>query len=494
MNSIKKNYIFNTSYQILLLIIPLITTPYIARVLGADLVGKYSYQYTIASYFVTFIMLGLENYGNRAIAENKTSNENLKQVFSSIFFLQFFSGIIMTAIYIIYATFMASNKLLSAIFIINVIGASFNVSWLLYGLEKFKEISVGTAIIKILSTCSIFLLVRTKENFVAYCIIMVISTFITNAYMMIIAVRKVGLIIPKPNQVFSHFVPNAKLFLTVISVTMCKTIDKLMLGIFDPTKVELGYYELSERIVNIPMILVVSIGTVMMPRITYIISQKEEGEEKLTLYSIFFSALIVSSMTFGIMAVSPEFVMLYYGKGYEPCVLLYIILLPASIFMAFANVIRTQILLPRHMDGKVILSGYLALGINVITNTILIPKYGANGAAVATVFAEIVCCIVQSYSVKKIVSLSIYIRVFMSQVCIGLIMMAAIFWITNLQLPLFVGMVIKIMLGFLIYMILLFLYMLIVSRYGNEREQDLIRWLLAKIQPYKRKIKSVFGK
>ena len=149
MSSIKKNFLYNSLYQILVMFIPLITMPYISRVLGAQGVGTYSYAYSIANYFVLFIMLGLNNYGNRTIARVRDNEEKLSKTFWSIYALQLFLGIIINIIYVGYSFFISSNIYISLSMFFYVLSATFDINWLFFGLEKFKLTIIRNTTIKI---------------------------------------------------------------------------------------------------------------------------------------------------------------------------------------------------------------------------------------------------------------------------------------------------------------------------------------------------------
>ena len=310
--SIKRNYIYNSAYQVLLLFVPLITTPYLSRVLGSNGVGTYSYGYSIVNYFMMFIIMGLENYGSRTIAENRDSKERLTYIFSSIYYMQFLMGCIVSAIYLLYVIKISNNQFLSMIFGINILATCLNISWCLSGMELFKIIAIRT----------VFALVKKHEDVPIYCFIMAASNLLSQIIAWPIVLKNVGLIKTHIKDAFRHFRPNLLLFLTVVQVTIYKSTDKLMLGLFDASKMQVGFYELSERIISIPNMLVVSLGTVMLPRASNIVAQKGESNTDYIFVSIMFSMLIASSMCFGIMGIAKEFVPLFYGVGYEVCVYL----------------------------------------------------------------------------------------------------------------------------------------------------------------------------
>ena len=179
-SSTKKNFIYSSLYQVLVLVLPLITTPYVSRVFGAENLGVYSYTNTIAQYFVIFAMLGLNNYGNRAVAMARDDKEELNAVFSEIYTMQLVTGILSLLVYVVYAVFVAQDyKTYSLILTLYVLSAVFDINWLFFGLEKFKLTVTRNSIIKIGSVVAILVLVKTKDDLLIYTSIYAVSMFLS---------------------------------------------------------------------------------------------------------------------------------------------------------------------------------------------------------------------------------------------------------------------------------------------------------------------------
>ncbi len=409
MNSIKKNFMYNSVYQIMIMIIPLITTPYISRTIGPEGVGMYSYSFSIAQYYVLFIMLGLNNYGNRTIAMVKDNNELLSTTFCNIYTMQVALGIIINSVYLIYSFFIAENFNITIIMGIYVLSACFDINWFFFGLEKFKSITVRNIIIKIITTVMIFIFVKEKNDIYVYCFIMVIGIILSQLVLWPYACKIISFKKPTWNGIKIHIKPNLVLFLTVLAVSLFKIMDKIMLGVITNTQ-QVGFYESSERVITIPTALVTSLGTVMLPRMSNMFANNSEKTSTFLYKSILLAMFLSTSMSFGIMSVAKVFVPIFYGSGYEQCINLFLVLLPSCIFFAFGNVIRTQYLLPKKMDRVYVISGFLGAFVNIVINLLLIPQFGALGAAIGTFFAEAVVCIYQSYMVRMFVDLKKYIK------------------------------------------------------------------------------------
>lgn len=462
MSSIKKNFLYNSAYQILVMFIPLLTTPYISRVLGAEGIGVYSYAFSVASYYVLFIMLGLNNYGNRTIAQSRDDDKVLSKQFWSIYALQFFLGIVVNVIYFFYCIILAENKNIALSMWLYVISASFDVNWFFFGMEMFKKTVIRNAVIKIVTTSSIFLLVKGKNDILMYCLIMTVGMFLSQIVLWPYVLKNVKFYRPSIEEIKIHIKPNLFLFLTVIAVSLFKIMDKIMLGIMT-NKEQVGFYESSEKIISIPTALITSLGTVMLPRMSNLVSNKNIQSNEIISKSIAFAMLLSSSMCFGIMGVSKEFVPIFYGKGYETCIYLFLILLPTCLFMAFANVIRTQYLLPHKKDSAYVISAFLGAIVNVVVNVILIPQYGSIGAAIGTICAEVAVCIYQSYTIRKEQPIKVYLKASIPFIMSGILMFLIIFNIYFVRLPLIINLIIKIIIGVVIYFVTLFTQIFIVK-------------------------------
>lgn len=455
---IKKNYFYNLIYQILILIIPLITFPYLSRILGAELIGEYSYKYSIVNYFIIFIMLGLNNYGNRTIAMVRDNLDKLSTTFYEIYLIQFCQGILILIIYLFYCFFITKNNLIFLIMTIFIIASIFDVNWFFYGLEKFKFLVIRNIIIKLLMTISIFKFVKEKKDIYIYCIILALGTLVSNIILYPYILNQLKKKKIKIKNVVKHIKPNLYLFLTVLAVSLFKIMDKIMLGMMT-NNIQVGYYEAAEKIINIPLIMIVSLGNVMLPRISNIINEYEKKTKELIYKSILFSFFLSTSMGFGIMGISKEFVPIFYGEGYKECSYLFLILLPSCFFLAFANVVRTQYILPKKMDDIYVKSAFLGAIVNLIINFFLIPLKGAIGASIGTLFAEIVVCIYQVIRVRKYLPISLYIKKGIPFFISGIVMFSIIYFINFKNIPIIYVLLIKIILGAILYLLLLLMQM-----------------------------------
>lgn len=410
MNStIKKNIIYNFLYQILAILLPLITTPYISRVLGPTKIGEYSYAYAIAYYFVMLAMLGLNNYGNRTIATVRDDKRQLSKEFCEIYIMQLSFGVVAIALYVVYGLFI-SNESMTWILLLYVASAMFDINWFFFGMEEFKITVTGNAIIKLITTVLIFIVVKEQADINKYAMIMVIGILTSQIILWRYIGRYVYFCRVSYKDVLKHIKPNLILFVPIVAISLYKVMDKIMLGAMT-SKAEVGLYESSEKIIQIPMALIQSLGTVMLPKMTNLVA-KHDSKTASSYFSnsIAFVMFLSSSMSFGIMGVARYFVPLYFGDGYQKCIVLFQVLLPSCVFLAVANVIRTQFLIPRKRDRVYIISVFLGAGLNFAVNFVLIPSLKSVGAAIGTLISEAVVCLYQMFVVRKDIAVFYYVR------------------------------------------------------------------------------------
>lgn len=449
--SVKKNIAYNFAYQSLAVVLPLITTPYISRILGPEKVGEYSYSYAIAYYFVMFTLLGLNNYGNRSIASVRDNKELLSREFWGIYILQMSTGCIAIMAYIYFGLFILNTKM-TWILLLYVISAVIDINWFFFGLEEFKITVVRNSVVKILSTIAIFVFVKNVNDVYIYALIMTIGFIVSQLVVWPFIRKYITVCKICKYDVIRHIKPNLILFIPIIAVSLYKVMDKIMLGILANTT-EVGLYEASERILQIPMALVQSMGVVMLPKITNLLANNDEDtSNRYFKQSISFAVFLSSSMCFGIMGVSRYFVPLFYGPGYEKCILLYQILLPSCVFLAFANVIRTQYLIPRKLDRIFITSVIIGAIVNMAINIILIPRYASIGAAIGTLIAEMLVCVYQTIKIRKEVNIVKYSKDSLL-VAIPAMVMYVILIHINLHFSNVINVLLLIVIGFILYLI-----------------------------------------
>lgn len=345
--SITKNYLYNLTYQILILILPLITTPYLSRVLGAEGIGIYSYTYTIVTYFVLFGSLGVALYGQREIAYAQDNKEKRKKVFFELVIFRFITIAIAVMIYYYFFIRTGTYIVYYKILLFELIAAAFDISWFFQGLEDFKKTVTRNVLVRLISVALIFIMVKTQEDLITYMYIYSLADLLGNLSLWIYLPKYFRGIKIKNVNIFRQVPAIILLFIPQITNKLYDILDKTMLGnmIFDKT--ETGYYEQSQKVIRVLLTIVTSLGTVMIPRMANMFANKEK--EKINYYmkkSFSFVFLLSFPMIFGIISISKAFVPIFFGPGYEKTAILISIISPIILLMGIANVIGTQYLLP----------------------------------------------------------------------------------------------------------------------------------------------------
>lgn len=484
MENVKRNLIYNILYQLLIIILPLVTAPYISRTLGANSVGIYSYTNSIAYYFLLIAMLGISTYGNRSIASIRDEKKKISKTFFEIYSIQFSTFVIAIFIYIIYSIFIVNEN--NDIFLIQlfyIVSGLLDISWLFFGLEKFKITVTRNTVIKLLTVICMFVFVKNPSDLWKYTLIMSLGTFISQAYLWLYLKKYVNFANIKFDNVKKHIKPILILFIPVIAYSVYKVMDKIMLGSMS-TYEQVAFYQNSEKIINIPMGIITALGTVMLPRMSNIISKGED--EKTSNYiriSIKLVTLIGSAITFGIIGTSKIFAPVYLGSEFSSCSTTMTLLSITVFALSWANVVRTQYLIPSHNDRIYVFSAITGAIINIIINAILIPKFGANGAAIGTIFAEFSVMLFQVIAVSKKLPILKNIVATVPYLITGFIMMIVVYFEGKFLGESILTLITQIFTGGLIYILLTFIYLYIIK---DEMYKLIVSSLKAKLN--KRKI------
>lgn len=408
MGSFKKNVMFQTGYQILATALPLVTTPYVSRVFGADGLGEYSYALNISSYFMTFAMLGFNNYGSKSIASCGHDKIRMEKIYSGIRKLQMCTSLMAMVVYILGVCLLcdSSNRLMFLIQSLWIVDCFINVNWFFWGIEEVKLTVTRNFLIKIITLIGIFVFVKNKNDLLLYAVIMVIGTVLSDFYLIVLARRYVRNVEVDIKEVQSHLSPCLWLFVPIVAITLYQQIDKTMLGILS-TYDQVGYYYNADKVVNIPLGIIAGFGTVSLPRIvSLIVTKKYDEYKKLVAKSISLIMFLCSAIVFGIITIVKHFVPLFFGAGFDDCIILISVLSFTIYFKSISTVIVNQVLIPNDNEKQYVASVFGGAFINTIVNYFLILRYGALGAVTATLLSELIVCLLQILMCKKNISIS----------------------------------------------------------------------------------------
>ncbi len=461
----KQNIIYNFIYHVFVIVVPLITTPYVARKLGATGVGEYGFEYSIAAYFALFIKLGLNNYGNRAIAYTRDNKDKVSKEFWNIYFFQFLCTVVVSVFYLGYCFLISGSFLVSFILILYILSTGLDIAWFYWGMEEFKVTVTRGTLIKILSTIAIFIFIKDEDDVALYTLILCIGSVGGQIFLWPRLFRYISFVKPTRAEVIKHIKPNLILFLPAIAVSFYKIMDKIMLGVIS-NKAEVGFYESSEKIIKVPMAVVESFGAVMQPRMSNLVANKADPRYMSEVLKKSIVVIMLSStiLGFGIMSVADEFVPAYYGAGFEQCSLLFKILLPSCMFLALTNIFKTQYLLPKKKDKEYIRALFTGAIVNVLMNILLIPLMASGGAAVGTLAAEASVCLVIALSARREMKVLDYYRLAVPFVLAGGVMFVVSYFISFPGMSFIWGLLLKIVICGSVYVVML-AALLLLSKY-----------------------------
>lgn len=430
--SVIKNYLYNTAYQILALIAPLITTPYVSRVLGATGIGIYSYAQSIATYFMLAGAVGTTIYGQREIAFARDDPKRRSEVFWQVTLLRCAGVFIFGLIYFLIFGLGTEYSSVYQVLMIEIIATAFDVSWFFMGLENFKATVIRNTIIKLIGIIAVFLFVRSSDDVLIYTMCLTLPIFIGNISLWVSLPKYLVKVDIQPHDVLQHLKPSLILFLPQLATEVYTVLDKTMLGIFASNIDEVGYYTQASKIIKVALTLVTSLGTVMLPAMSYAFSKGKIDEiEKSIKKAFHFVFMIGFAILFGICGVAKTFVPIFFGAGYDEVTVLMVAISPILIIIAMSNVIGKQYLLPTKQEKYYTISVFAGAAVNFVLNWILIVKFDAIGASIATVCAELSVLVVQAFLVRKQLNLCQCLLPAIKYFICGGIMCAVVYIIGN---------------------------------------------------------------
>lgn len=450
---LKKNIIFNIVYQCFQLILPLIITPYIARVLSPEGIGMYYYSTSIVTYFGMFILLGVANYGNRSIAEVSKDKKKLSVTFFEIYFFQVILGIIVIAIYFIYAI-NQKEYILYLIQLIYLIGLIFDYNWLFAGIERFDLTVSRTILIKLLTFCSIFFFVKDNSDLYLYVFIMTVGPLIGQLFLLPFLFRNIKFYKISLRGVLKHIKPNLILFVPIFATSIFTQVDKIMIGNMINTT-EVAFYDYSEKIIKIPIGIITAFNTVMMPRMVNLSVSSMEKFKKYFMKSMHIVGFLSIGIFFGLLAISNDFILLFYGENFISCIFLTKIFSLYCLIVPWSHVVRMQYLIPLKKDKNYVLSIVAGAVINFLCNLLLIKKFASVGAIIATILTELIILIVQQFGQNKQINTMMNLKTWGIFLIPGFIMYITIAYIAKFDfMNLLYKLCIEIVVGFTIYCLL----------------------------------------
>ncbi len=394
-----KNYAYNLSYQLLVIILPIITTPYVTRVFSSNDLGTYGYFNSIVTYFILLATLGVANYGTKEISSHRN---DIRKNFWGIYTLQFGATCLSILLYIILCfAFSFMQNPVAYILGLSLLSKGMDISWLFQGLEDFRKITVRNITVKLVGVVSIFLFVKSPGDLYLYVSLLTVFELLGQLSMWFPAREFIG----KPHldlcYAKQHLKPVILLFLPQIAISLYVTLDRTMLGALASTT-DVGIYDQALKLVNILLTLVTSLGSVMLPRVSNLLSKgNNEAVNRMHQISFLIYNLVIFPTIAGMLIINNDFVKFFLGNDFQEARYAIAIMIFRMFFIGWTNIMGIQILIPHNKNKEFLTSTTVPAIVSVGLNLLLLPKFGYIGAAIVSVLTEVFVWGIQLYFTRK---------------------------------------------------------------------------------------------
>lgn len=448
---IVKNYLYNASYQLLALILPLITAPYVARTLGPKGVGEYSFTYSIVTWFTLVASIGVAYYGDRQIAYVRDDQQELSKTFWEIQIVKFLMSLLTLILFFGFQSWYQRYGLILSLQAVNILASMIDISWLYNGLEDFKRTVTRNTIVKLLSTVLIFILVHHPSDTWKYVLILACSIFFGNLTLwprLKVLLEPVKISELRP---FSHLKESLILFIPSIATKVYLVLNKTVLGIVVGSTAT-GFYNNSDQLIQMVLAIVTATGAVILPRASKEFADGRLNKVKDLLYQSFeFVSLIAIPMAFGIAAISLKLSTFFYGESFAPVGPIMMIEAIDIVLIAWSNVIGIQYLLPTKRTKEYTRSLVNSAILCIVISYPMARIFGLKGAMFTTVISELVVTVYQFYLVREDLQFLKLFEDVPKFLASGFIMFLVVFYLNVCLIFNIFTLFIEILLGIIVY-------------------------------------------
>lgn len=400
--SVKRNYIYNAAYQVLVLLAPMLTAPYLSRVLKPDGVGTASYLESIVAYFTLFATMGITTYGQREISYVQDDVKKRSMVFWNTKVLGFCTSSAAIAVYLVFSLLQKELSTLYLILTLNLVAVFFDITWFFQGMEEFGRTVARNAVVKLMHVLYIFSVIRTRDDLPLYILGLGLFTTLGNLSLWAYLPKYVNKVPVRQLRPFQDIKVVWSLFIPTIAIQIYTVLDKTMIGLITGSSFENGYYEQAIKISKMLLAMVTALGTVMVPRIGSHFGKGETEEVRRLMYRGYrFVWFLGIPLCFGVMMAAGNFVPWFFGRGYEKVIPLLWVLSLLILAIGINNVTGVQYLIPTKRQNLFTLTVIIGAITNFTLNLILIHYFQSIGAAIASVAAETTIAVVQLIIVRR---------------------------------------------------------------------------------------------
>lgn len=395
-----KNSAFNVLYTLLNMLFPLIASMYVSRILRSEGIGKVAYAQNIASYFIVFAILGIQNYGLREISKVRAEQQKKNQLFTQLLCFNAITTTLALVAYIFLIMIAPNMWVERKLYIacgIDIVWNYFNIDWLYQGEEAYGYIVLRSFIIKILSLAAIFLLVKTSADYIVYVWISSVATggsYLCN----VIHSRKIVRLSFKDFKIRVHFKPILLFGVGTLVASLYAKVDITMLGTF-ATESAVGYYTYGHKMVNLVLTATTAMTGVFLPRLCYLYENDKDGFKNLLEIGIKLLIYLTFPLAAGVFALAPQVIVMFFGEEFLPSSVILRFFTVMIFIRGFGDLLCYQLGICMGQERLRLPAAILASTTNIILNAILIPTLTAVGAAIASIISEVV---VNAYQLKKL--------------------------------------------------------------------------------------------
>ena len=451
-----KNYLYNLSYQILTIILPIITVPYVTRIFTSEDLGNYGFYNSIVSYFSLFAVLGIGIYGTKQIA----AANDVNSTFWNIYAIQFVASLLALSVYLI-AVFSISQMSTTISLILGVVLLTkmLDISWLFSGKEDFKKITLRNTVVKVTGVISIFTFIKSSEDLYLYVFLIVIFDFLGQFVMWIPAKQFLNRPTFNLESIKKNLRPTILLFLPQVAISLYVVLDRTLLGVLGSYS-DVGIYEQGQKLISILLTVVNSLGAVMLPRVANLLSERRDKEaQNMVKFSFILYNLMIFPMIFGFIAVNEVFVKLFLGENFQDVKYMLYIIVFNIMLVGWTNILGFQVLVVRNKNKEYMLSTTIPAFVSVAVNVAVIPFFGYIGASVTSVVVEILVFAIQWYYSRNIINKNLLFNKDLAKIiCSSLVMFGAVMLCKmTLGLDGIIGLIVYLAVGGISYLGMIFL-------------------------------------
>ena len=419
-----KNYLYNLSYQILTIILPIITVPYVTRIFTSEALGNYIFYNSIVSYFSLFAMLGIGVYGTKQIA----AASDVSSTFWNIYAIQLIASILAIAVYLIVAfSIPQMSGVIPLIVGITLFANMMDISWLFSGKEDFKKITIRNIVVRLIGVISIFTFVKSSDDLYLYVFLIVIFDFLGQFVMWVPAKKFIKRPSFNAKVIKKNLHPIVLLFLPQVAISLYVVLDRTLLGLLGSYS-DVGIYEQGQKLISILLKVVSSLGVVMLPRVANLLSERRDKEaQNMVKFSFILYNLIIFPMIFGLIAVNEVFVKLFLGQNFQDVKYVLYVIVFNIMFVGWTNILGYQVLVVRNKNKEFMLSTTIPAFVSVAVNIAVIPFFGYIGASITSVVVEILVFAIQWYYSRNIINKNLLFNKDLAKIiCSSLVMFGAV--------------------------------------------------------------------